>query len=360
MLKLRALESADPVDQTLFLEDPARMDAANAPLPGMAQEERLAVIREVLPSTLHSLYMLRISLYALSALVALLKIILSPTVSSFLLDLITDTPAGRALLDGWVHALQTVVCGLLSGSLALVIATFFIQARLLAQVRRESAEPEEDFARAAKGLPLVLRTLEREAGVALVTGVITFGLTELLARGATGTAAGFGLLAAVAAGALDTLYFQLLFLLRKAPVHESEQRYREGMEQAQKRLSDGSMRLQEALIGRFEADYRRTVVANRSTKGSRRQLREARHQLEARLWVIDRVIPRNQLVAFTAQAKTDPALLERWTEEVDWLVNARDEVRRRQGVLSGLACALRPGELARQTIEERHRFASGS
>ena len=336
------------------------MAAKEASIEVAAHEERLAVIREVVPSTLRSLYMLRISLYALSAAVALTKITLSPAVSSFLLDLITDTtPAGRAYLDSWVHGLQLLVCGLLAGSLALVIATFFIQARLLAQVRRESTDPE-GFALPGKGLLVAFRILEREASVALVTGLVTFGLSELLAPGATGTACAFALLAAVVAGALDTLYFQLLFLLREAPVHASEQHYRQGLEQARLRLSDGSMRLQEALIGRFEADFRRTAVSNHSIGRSRRQLREARRQLDARLWVIERVIPRNQLVAFTTQAKNDPELLERWTEEVDWLVNASREVLRRQSFFPRLVLHLRPTELARQTIEERHRFAGAA
>jgi hypothetical protein len=320
-------------------------------------EDRLAVIREVVPSTLRSLYMLRISLYALTAFVAVLKIILSPTVSSFLLDLVTDSPAGRALLDSWVTAFRMLVSGLLAASLALVIATFLIQARLLAQVRREATEPE-GFAPPGNGLTLVFKTLERETAVALLTGVITFGMSELLARGATGTATVCGLLAAVAAGALDTLYFQLLFLLREAPVHASETHYRQMLEQAQKRLADGSMRLHEALIGRFEADYRRTAIANHSTGRSRRQLGEARAQLKARLWVIERVIPRNQLVAFTAQAKTDPELVERWTEEVDWLVNACSEVRRKQGLFGRWKFVLEPAELVRRTIEERHRFSN--
>ncbi len=244
----------DHVAQVASAADPVALDAA------ASHEQRLAVIREVVPSTLRSLYMLRISLYALCAIVALLKIIVSPTVSSFWLDLITDSAAGRTLLDGWVHALQLLVSGLLAASVALVIATFFIQARLLAQVRREAAEPE-GLVLPPQGVVVILRTLEREAGVALVTGLITFGAAELLTHGATGTASAFSLLAAVAAGALDTLYFQLLFLLREAPVHASEQHYLQGLEQAQKRLADGSMRLQEALIGRFEADYRRTAVA---------------------------------------------------------------------------------------------------
>jgi hypothetical protein len=335
------------------------MAASNEPGATETQEDKLALMREVVPTTLRSLYMLRISLYALAAALALTRIILSPTVSAFLLDLITDSPAGRALLDSWVHALQLVVSGLLAGALALVVATFFIQARLLAQVRREAVEPGE-FALPGTGLTLVARILEREAAVALVSGMLTFGITELFARGATGTAGAFGLLAAVAAGALDTLYFHLLFLLREAPVHASEQHYRQGVEQAQRRLADGSMRLQEALIGRFEADYRRTAVTSRSGGRSHRQLREARRQLRARLWVIDRVVPHNQLVAFTAQAKTDPDLLERWTEEIDWLVNACSEVRRRQGFLANLTFLFRPAQLVRLTIEERHRFAGAA
>jgi hypothetical protein len=349
---------ADEMDQRRLLADHPAMVPLHAPPPDAPDpEERMAVIREVLPSTLRSLYMLRISLYAWTAFVALLKIILSPTVSSFLLDLITDTPAGRSLLDSWVHAFQLLVSGLLAASLALVVATFFIQARLLAQVRREATEPE-GFSPPGRGLALVFKTLERETAVALLTGVITFGASELLARGATGTATVCGLLAAVAAGALDTLYFQLLFLLREAPVHASEQHYRQVLEQAQKRLADGSMRLHEALIGRFEADYRRTAIANHSSGHSRRQLGEARRQLKARLWVIDRVIPRNQLVAFTAQAKTDPELVERWTEEVDWLVNASSEVRRKQGLIGWWKFLFQPSELVRETVEERHRFSN--
>jgi hypothetical protein len=358
MLNIRALDLADGEGQRP-LEEHTPVEDTLATGRAAAHEERLAVIREVVPSTLRSLYLLRISLYGLSAVLALAKIILSPAVTSFVLDLITDTPAGRALLDGWIHGLQLLVSGLLAGSLALVISTFLIQARLLAQVRRESAELDE-FALQGKGMPLVLITLEREALVALTTGLITFGLSELLARGATSTAGSFALLAAVAAGAIDTLYFQLLFLLREAPVHASEHRYRQGIEQAQRRLSDGSIRLQEALIGRFEADYLRTAVANRSIGHSRRQLRQARRLLEARLWVIDKVIPRNQLMAFTAQARTDHDLLERWTEEVDWLVNASAEVRRKHGFFGSLVYLVKPSELARQTMEERHRFAGAS
>ncbi len=335
------------------------MEAMKAPMQPEADEDRLALMREVVPTTLRSLYMLRISLYALAALLALTKILLTPTVSSFLLDLVTDSPSGRALLDSWVHGLQLLVAGLLAGALALVVATFFIQARILGQARRDTVDPEE-FAVPGKGAALVLRTLERESAVAAVTGLITFGMSELLARGATGMAGAFALLAAVAAGALDTLFFQLLFLLREAPVHASEQRYRHVVEQAQRRLADGSMRLQEALIGRFEADYRRTAASHRSTGRSRRQLREARKQLNMRLWVIDRVIPRNQLVAFTAQAKTDPDLLERWAEEVDWLVNACSEVRRRQGFFASLTYLVRPAELGRLAIQERNRFATAA
>ena len=212
--------------------------------------------------------------------------------------------------------------------------------------------------RTLKGLALVLGTLEREAGVALLTGMMTFGISELFARGANEMAAAFGLLAAVAAGGLDTLYVHLLFLLREAPVHASEKRYRFGVEQARIRLAEGSMRLPEALIGRFEADYRRTAIANRAAGGSRRQMHEARRQLNARLWVIERVVPRNQLAAFAAQARTDPDLLDRWMEEVDLLVSARGEVRRRQGILSRAANFLRPAELVRLTLAERHSFGS--
>ncbi len=327
--------------------------------PAAPETDRQAVIREIVPNTLRSLYLLRISLYALTACLALVKVILSPTVSSFLLDLFTDTPGARAILVGWVLSLQSLVSGLLAGSLALVVATFLIQVRLLAEAGRESADLEK-FTLSGRGPGVVLATFGKETVIALITGLLTFGSSELLARGPLGTAGAFGLLAAVTAGALDTLYFHLLFLLRQAPVHASEKRYREVIEQAQARLVDGSMRLREALIGRFEADYRRTVVANRSTGRSHRQIREAGDQLRARLWVIDRVIPGHQLVAFPSQAREDPNLLERWTEEVDWLVNAATEVKRRQGFFTRRLGFLHPGALARQTMQERHSFAGAA
>lgn len=318
------------------------------------EKNTVALIHEVLPGTLRWLYGLRMALYALGALLALGKVLLAPTVSAFLLDILTDSPAARHLLEGWVHALQTINSGLLAATLSLVIATFLIQARLVAQTRQGGVIRSDDSETGGARLPLVLKTLEREAAAAVLTGVLTFGISELLSPGAVGMAAAFGLLAGIGAGGINTLFFHLLFVAREPPIHAAEKRYRQVLEQAKTRLADGSMRLQEALIGRFEADYRRTAATNRALGRSRRQVREARQQFRSRLWVIDRVIPRNHLVAFTAQARTDPDLLERWTEEIDWLVSASREVRRRDTTFGS---RFRSASLAQKTIEERQRFA---
>ena len=100
---------------------------------------------------------------------------------------------------------------------------------------------------------------ERGGRGGLLTGLIAFGICLALARGATMAAVAFGVTAAMAAALLDTLYFHLLFLLREAPVHAAEKHYQRALEEARRRLLDGSIRLKEALIRRFEADYRRSA-----------------------------------------------------------------------------------------------------
>ncbi len=209
-----------------------------------------------------------------------------------------------------------------------------------------------------KGLRLIFQTLKGEGAVALITGLITFGILELLVRDTVMAGVAFGLVAAMVAGALDTLYFHLLYLLREAPLHMAEKRHLHGLDDARRRLADGSIRLREALIRRFEADYQRTRASVRTDgRRSRRQLRAARQWLHARLWVMDHVVPGDQLAAANAEVKTNPALLDLWTDQVDSLVDARIQVQRREGVLTGLINRFRPAYAAQQTLDEWRTFA---
>ena len=212
-----------------------------------------------------------------------------------------------------------------------------------------------------KGLKRILLTLKGEGVVALVTGLITFGIFHLLVPKMPVVGGAFALVAAMAAGALDTLYFHLLYLLREAPMHMAEKRHAHSLEDARRRLADGSIRLREALIRRFEADYQRTAATVRTDgRRSRRQLRAARQWLHARLWVVDYVIPGDQLAAAAHEAKINPEMLERWTDQVDALVDARIEVQRRETPLTSLINRFRPAYAARQTLEEWRTFAQNS
>ena len=211
------------------------------------------------------------------------------------------------------------------------------------------------------GLSRILKTLRGEGFVALLTGLITFGILELLAPHTPAVGAAFGLVAAVSAGALDTLYFHLLYRLREAPVHMAEKRHTQSLDDARRRLADGSIRLREALIRRFEADYQRTAATVRvDSRRSRRQLRAARQWLQARLWVTDHVIPGDQFAAANHEAKSNPGILEVWTDQVDALVDARLEVLRREGFAARLVNRFRPAYSARQTLEEWRTFAQNS
>ena len=223
------------------------------------------------------------------------------------------------------------------------------------------------------GLKLLLRTLKGEVAVALTTGLIAFGIGELLlphAHVLPGMellvprshvlAATFGLVAGAIAGALDTLYFHLLFLLREAPIHAAESRYVHGIDDARRRLADGSIRLREALIRRFEADFQRTAAAARVDGRSGRQLREARRRRKMRFWVIEDVIPGSQLTAATAAAKADPELLEKWTDYVDALVDARVQFQRRQSFGTNLINRFRPAYVAEQMLKDWDGFKGKS
>ncbi len=103
----------------------------------MYTEEKLALIREVVPRTLRSLFLLRILLCVAATILALIKITLVPPLSKFFLDVSQDVAAG---LEIWMHAADLVVSGVLAMTLALVVATFLIQARIQAQVDREISD----------------------------------------------------------------------------------------------------------------------------------------------------------------------------------------------------------------------------
>ena len=80
-------------------------------------EDRQALAREVVPRTLQSLFVLRITLCVAAAVLAVVKITLST----------------------WMNAANLIITGLLSTGLALIVATFLIHARVLGFVASETA-----------------------------------------------------------------------------------------------------------------------------------------------------------------------------------------------------------------------------
>lgn len=102
-------------------------------------EDRQALAREVVPRTLQSLFVLRIALCAVAAVLAVVKICLSPPSSAFLIDLLTNTPNDHEALATWMNAANLIVSGLLATGLSLIVATFLIQARVLGYVSRDPA-----------------------------------------------------------------------------------------------------------------------------------------------------------------------------------------------------------------------------
>ncbi len=66
----------------------------------MFTEDQLALVNEIVPRTLRSLFVLRISLCGVVALLAGAKIVLTPPLSSFFLDMLAD-PGQRTVLTDW-------------------------------------------------------------------------------------------------------------------------------------------------------------------------------------------------------------------------------------------------------------------
>ena len=205
-----------------------------------------------------------------------------------------------------------------------------------------------------------LRILLREGLIAVLTGLLAFGISLLLTPGATAAAAAFAIVAAAAAGALDTLYFHLLFLLRQAPAYEAEHRDQHSLAEVRRRLLDGSIQMREALIRRFESDHGRTAALSRAEGRSKRQLKEAKRRLQARLWVIERVVTADQWLAAADKARSEPEALDRCTEQADEMVDAYLQVRSRQNFTAAWGSRFAPQRLAVQVRTEWERLVAGT
>ncbi len=109
----------------------------------MYTEDQLALVNEIVPRTLRSLFVLRITFCVVAAALALVKICLVRPTSEHILDVISDVST-RDLFQSWFSALNLLVSGLLASLLALVVATFFIQARIRGHAEQEMiAAPAE-------------------------------------------------------------------------------------------------------------------------------------------------------------------------------------------------------------------------
>ena len=103
----------------------------------MLTEDQLALVNEIVPRTLRSLFVLRITLCAVVAGLAVVKIACSAPFSSWALDILASMPSDRPIYSELISQLNLLSSGLLACALALVIATFFIQARIRSQAEQE-------------------------------------------------------------------------------------------------------------------------------------------------------------------------------------------------------------------------------
>lgn len=101
----------------------------------MSTEEKVALTGELVPRLQRSLYLLRIIACLVAAGLALAKAVLSPPSVAFFLDLFPDNKAG---IGAVVPVADLAVSGLLATVLSLVLATFFIQARLQARINADA------------------------------------------------------------------------------------------------------------------------------------------------------------------------------------------------------------------------------
>ena len=84
----------------------------------------------------------------------------------------------------------------------------------------------------------------------------------------------------------------------------------------------------------------------------KRQLREAKLRRHARLWVIERALSAEQLLAATQEARSDPQTLEHWSEQTDGMVDVYWQVRQRLSAGATLLAWLRPASLVGQVQTE--------
>ncbi len=110
------------------------VDFTNFSMSPTLSEEDHALSEETVPHHLRSLFVLRIVLCTGAAGLALGKILLSPPLVNFFLDLLSDYGPGWPAL---LRAANLVVSGTLAVFLALVVMTYLLQARLQAEVERE-------------------------------------------------------------------------------------------------------------------------------------------------------------------------------------------------------------------------------
>ena len=103
-------------------------------------DENVILQKQIVPRTQRVLYVLRISLCIVAGFLAFAKLNLIPPMSSFYVDVFSD----RTLdLRPVVPALNNLVSGLLAAFLALIIATFLIQARVKASAQNRQHEGQD-------------------------------------------------------------------------------------------------------------------------------------------------------------------------------------------------------------------------
>ncbi len=103
-------------------------------------EENLVLLKQVAPRTQRALYVLRINLCVVAGMLAFAKLNLIPPMSSFYVDVLSD----RTLdLRPFVQALNLLVSGLLAAFLALIVATFLIQARIKAKANARAQQADQ-------------------------------------------------------------------------------------------------------------------------------------------------------------------------------------------------------------------------
>ena len=104
----------------------------------MYTEDQQALVQEIVPRTLHSLFVLRITLYVAAGCLAFVKILFSPPASDFILSIVTDPNTDHDKLNNLIHAANLLFSGLLASVIAVVIATYFIQARIRGHADEET------------------------------------------------------------------------------------------------------------------------------------------------------------------------------------------------------------------------------